>query len=208
MRKDLEHWSVFFSPACFPKHLPRVQNKESKILAVDGGLEVVRALSFEPDAFVGDLDSSRGAPTGKNIQILPQKKDFLDGEAAIEFVKSRPLEKLDFYYFFQGRWDMSLTHLFMLFNLRELANILCLHTEESQIFFRDSGTTLHGRSTQRFSIIPLESMQGVSILGAEFTLNQGTLEPGTGWSLSNRFKNGPVELKLSKRSLYLIEVFS
>ena len=89
-----------------------------------------------------------------------------------------------------------------------LANILCLHTEESQIFFRDSGTTLHGRSTQRFSIIPLESMQGVSILGAEFTLNQGTLEPGTGWSLSNRFKNGPVELKLSKRSLYLIEVFS
>jgi thiamine pyrophosphokinase len=208
MTEALERWLVFFSPASFPAPLPELPSSNSRILAVDGGLQVVRTLGREPDFFMGDLDSLSQEPPTKNTCILPIHKDYLDGEAAIEFLKTRSIEKLDFYFFFQGRWDMTFTHFLKLYQMLEFVNLLCIHTLHSQLLFRNSDLVLQGQPSQRFSIIPLETMQNVSLHGAEFGLTLETIEMGSGQTLSNRFNEGVVELTLSQKALHLIEIFS
>ncbi len=64
-------------------------DRKPGLIAVDGGLDTVRAIRRRPDLFVGDLDSTPRAPRGVVSRIYPAAKDFSDFSGAL--VEARDL---------------------------------------------------------------------------------------------------------------------
>ena len=203
---DLEHWVVFFQSVDQPLTNYRPAGNLLRVLAVDGGLRWAREWGYEVDMYLGDRDSYSG-DLPQDHQVYPREKDYLDGEAALEFLLEREVLRIDLINFFQGRWDMSFTHLLALSRFRNLANRVHIHTEKSEMLFRDSEIEIRGKPGQKFSLIPLEPMHGVTLKGAGYELEKQDVWPGHGLTISNEFDQESISLKFKGNPLYLFEIY-
>lgn len=201
-----EFWAVFFAPAT-ARNLRLPDLNGYRLMAVDGGIKTLLANKLYPHVFLGDRDSftddfSPDFPETE-YHIFPVQKDFLDGEAAIEHLRNQPFAKVLFFSFFQGRWDMSLTHFLMLYKMREFAGRSFFIVDDGLIFLAAGSCRFHARKGQKFSLLPLEKMTKVSISGALYCLQDKNLEPGTGFTLSNCFTEEVVQVRMYDEALYL-----
>lgn len=200
---------VFFqreSKAPFKLALPE---QYSQIVAVDGGLNDVQNLGLIADVFVGDCDSVEvDFSTLKSCAIYPKDKDYLDGEGALEYVQQQNFDKITFYSFFQGRWDMTFTHFLSLTQYPKFANKLEIICENSKILYFNKSFILKGKIGQKFSIIPLAEINSISITGAKYNLDSETVKLGRGSCLSNLFEESHIEITLIEQSPLLIELHS
>jgi thiamine pyrophosphokinase len=201
-----EFWAVFFSPAN-EKNLKLPDLNGYKLMAVDGGIKTLLDNKLYPHIFLGDRDSfTADFPPGfpeTEYHIFPPRKDFLDGEAAINHLKERPLAKVLFFSFFQGRWDMTLTHFLMLYQMRDFAGRSFFIVDNGLIFLAAGPCSFHAQKGQKFSLVPLEKMTKVSVSGALYELHEKNLEPGSGFTLSNCFTEETVHIKMYGEALYL-----
>ncbi|PCJ21435.1 MAG: thiamine diphosphokinase [Candidatus Cloacimonadota bacterium] len=206
---NLEHCLVFFQREEKSPIKVNLPNDYTKIIAVDGGLNDVISLGLKADIFVGDCDSVNVELKNLNdIFIYAKEKDFLDGEGALEYLKSQKFKKLTFYSFFQGRWDMSFTHFLSLVHYKDFANHLEIQTNKSKIFYFTKSFQLKGKVNQKFSIIPLENISNLSISGAKYNLEPRDVELGRGLCLSNEFQKSFIDVKWENGEALLIEIFN
>ncbi len=203
---DLEHWVVFFQSVAPPLTKYRPSSPHMRVLAVDGGLRWAREWGYEVDMYLGDGDSYNG-DLPVDHQVFPREKDYLDGEAALQFLLEHEVSRIDLINFFQGRWDMSFTHFQALSRFRNLANRVHIYTDHSEILFRDSKIEIYGKPGQKFSLVPLEPMNGVTLKGARYELDCQDVRPGRGLTISNEYATESISLKFKDNPLYLLEIY-
>ncbi|MCO4782175.1 MAG: thiamine diphosphokinase [Candidatus Cloacimonetes bacterium] len=205
---NLEHYLVFFQREDKDMIQISLPDDYTKVIAVDGGLNDALSLGLNVDVFVGDCDSVNvPLESSENVQIYPCEKDFLDGEGALEFLKFQNFEKLTFFSFFQGRWDMTFTHLLSLVHYLEFANKLEIRCSQSSIFYFNKSFQIAGKRDQKFSIIPLANVKNLSIIGAKYSLKSEDIESGRGTCLSNIFDSNLLRVDFSDECPILIEVY-
>jgi thiamine pyrophosphokinase len=204
MNNALERWLVFFSGNALPFPFPQVTREDWNILAVDGGSHCTEKLNWSPDIWIGDGDSGERPDESIPGQLLNIHKDELDGEVALDYLMEQNAKEIVFFNFLQGRWDMSITHLFSLFRYNALAGKLRLFTEDSLFYFCRGSESFQVEPEAPFSVIPFVPMNEVSIFGGGYELHNGSLTPGTGQGLSNYSIDDCVEVNVtSDDALYL-----
>ena len=178
------------------------QCKDALVLAADSGVRHATALGLTVDCWLGDFDSTTPA-LARKFKDLPRKtfprdKDKTDGELAIEEAISRDCDSFIMVGAFGGaRTDHALLHGFQAVELRKrgFQVILTSGAEEA-------APMLPGKQTfdlepgALFSLVGFGALEGVTIVGAKWPLQNRLVPAGSSLTMSN-VATGPVTVSLT-----------
>ncbi len=163
--------------------------KNDYIIAVDGGIEHSSQLNIEPHLWVGDFDSckleSKTLFAHIPTEAFPTDKDFLDTELALTKAQVLNLNQCVMIGGTGGRLDHQLSLFMILVNHPDLQFI---HTDGDTELYSLNHTIKRRIAVNSFkhvSIIPITTLENVSITNVKWPLNNVVLAPGKGLSISN-----------------------
>ncbi len=158
------------------------------LIAVDGGLNACLAEGKTPHLLVGDLDSLGALPPSEIPLIrFPVKKDETDTYLAyLEGVK-RGYTRFEIYGGLGGRADHTIANLQLLYRIAGEGNVASLVGKDTRMLaFGDGATELETFAGQPLGVFALSPVcEGVSISGAAYTLENGTLKNDFPLGVSN-----------------------
>jgi thiamine pyrophosphokinase len=192
---------IVFCAAGFDK-LAREIQPEDYVIAADGGLEHLKALSLTPDAILGDFDSLGYVPQG--AQVFPVEKDDTDAMLAVRHGLQRGFREFLIYGGLDGqRLDHTVANYQ---TLQYIAN----NGAKGYLIGKDYIVTVIKNETIRFpmtaeGILSLfclgEDARGVSLRGLQYPLENGTLSSGFPLGVSNHFVGEETEIQVEDGSL-------
>lgn len=156
-------------------------NEDDYIICADGGLRHTSVLGIKPDVAIGDFDSSERDESVKTY-VYPTRKDFTDGELAVDYAIERGYDELIMFAVTGNRMDHTLTDIFLLSKCRN-ARIV---DDFNEIRLLNGSMTLNGYAGKTLSVIPVYGeLYGVSVTGAEYPLDNDVLFFGESRGNSN-----------------------
>ena len=176
------------------------------IIAADGGARYCEILERLPDTLIGDLDSIpadllKDFKT-RDIEILkhPERKNATDLELAIDLAIKKGATKIYFAGMLGGRWDMSLSNIFLLaHNKYEKIRLSILSTDCVLHILHPGKHSFKTKLGQRVSLLPLkEDAQGITLTGFEYPLNHYTIPFGSSIGVSNVTSDTTVHVQHSR----------
>ena len=168
------------------------------IVGVDGGTQHLIERSITPSVVLGDLDSIEPDLLKKiksmNIKFISYEsdKDKTDSELSLDNIE-KPNEKN---IFLIGGEEGEVDHLFSIFsvlaNFKYAENLRWLYQEKTILFRKN--ITVEIRKGSKFSIIPITNLKSLTILGAEWGLNQEDIDAGSSKTLRNLSKSETISI--------------
>lgn len=188
---------------------------EQNIIAVDRGLEALYQLQMIPNHVVGDFDSVSPEILTfyKNQpQIIFHKfnaeKDNTDTDIALKLAIQLKSSKITILGALGKRMDHALANIHILKDALE-ANIPCqIIDEHNRIYLINKEMTLEKDKVygKYVSLIPLTStVEGLTLTGFKYPLNEYTLPIGTSLGISNEIIEDRAYIKMKKGILIAIE---
>jgi thiamine pyrophosphokinase len=192
--------------------LLQLVKKADFIIAADGGARHCEVLQCLPDTLIGDLDSIPGKLLKefktRDIEILqhPERKNETDLELAIDLAIKRGATKIYFAGMLGGRWDMSLSNIFLLAHDKyEKIRLSILSTDCVLHILHPGRHSFETKTGQRVSLLPLkEDVQDVTLTGFEYPLSHYTIPFGSSIGVSNVTSKTTVHLQHSKGILLIL----
>ena len=176
----------------------REQVSGRRIIAADAGIRHARVLEVNVELWVGDFDSA--SPTDHEDypsverQTWPAAKDKTDGEIALDFALEHKPGSVLVVGAFGGRAAHATNHLLMGFG-HMCEFILSSGTEEAQSIGHQLKPDWPEGVT--FSILAFDDLEGLTVKGARWPLNDVSVPSGSGWTLSNQVEG---QLSISLKS--------
>ena len=192
-----------------------VNVSKQNIIAVDRGLEALYQLQMIPNHVVGDFDSVSPEILTfyKNQpQIIFHKfnaeKDNTDTDIALKLAIQLKSSKITILGALGKRMDHALANIHILKDALE-ANIPCqIIDEHNRIYLINKEMTLEKDKIygKYVSLIPLTStVEGLTLTGFKYPLNEYTLPIGTSLGISNEIIEDRAYIKMKKGILIAIE---
>ena len=170
----------------------------SDIVGVDGGAQHLIDRSITPSIVLGDLDSIEPVLLKKiksmNIDFISYEsdKDKTDFELSLDNIEI-PSEKN---IFLIGGEEGEVDHLFSIFsvlaNFKYVENLRWFYQEKTILFRKN--ITVEIKKGSKFSIIPITNLKSLTILGAEWGLNQEDIDAGSSKTLRNLSKSETISI--------------
>ena len=192
--------------------LMRLAQDADFVIAADGGAKHCKELERLPDTLIGDLDSIPQELLkefkSRNIEIIqhPVRKNATDLELAIDHAITKGATQIYFAGMLGGRWDMSLSNIFLLGQNKYEKIRLSILSNDCVLHLLHPGK--HSYATQigqRVSLIPLkEDGQNITLTGFEYPLDQYTIPFGSSIGLSNVTSSSTVQVEYSKGVLLIL----
>ncbi len=187
---------------------PLPEMKENDLLiAVDGGLRTCIAEGLVPHLLVGDLDSL-GSTELPDIPLcrFPVKKDETDTYLAYLEGKKRGYTHFEIYGGLGGRADHTIANLQLLRRIATEGSVAALVGKDARMLaFADRTVTLQTLPGQPLGVFSLsEISEGVTIEGAVYTLENGTLHSDFPLGVSNTALGASVTLSVEKGILLAV----
>jgi thiamine pyrophosphokinase len=164
------------------------------LIAADGGSHHCQTLGLTPHILIGDLDSTPPETVaaleraGTRIIQHPVRKDQTDLELAIEWAIANGASGITILGALGGRWDQTLANL-LLPTLPAFGSIPIRIIDGSQQItaVRGPGSlSLTGAPGETVSLIPVGGpVHGITTVGLEYPLTDGTLQLGSTLGVSN-----------------------
>lgn len=182
------------------------------VIAADGGANHCEELNCVPDIIIGDLDSvtednlQKLKKSGSEILRFPVRKNATDLELAIDHAAQNGATTIYFAGLLGGRWDMSLSNIFLLAQEKYKDLLFTLIGDECTMHILHPGeSSFTTQLQQRASIIPLNGDgKGVTLNGFEYPLDNYTIPYGSSIGLSNVACAPKVQIKHSGGVLLII----
>lgn len=174
--------------------LPELKGEANFIIAVDGGADHCRVLGIIPNVIIGDLDSISPAALKefqeKSVAIhrYPPRKDATDLELALDLAITKGAREVWLLGGLGGRWDMSLANVLLLAGDTYKTLSFTVPGPDCIMHVLHPGNPfiLRGMPGQKVSLLPLRSdVQGISLHGFEYPLENATLRFGSTEGVSN-----------------------
>jgi thiamine pyrophosphokinase len=179
----------------------KAQAKGTRALAADGGIMHAASLGLEVELWIGDFDSSSEELAARYRTVsrrqFPVAKDRTDGELAAEEALKRGATSLLLIGSFGGQSDHALGHFALGLKLARAGvfTMLTSGKEEAQPIL--PGTTkLDLPNGSRLSLIAFSDLEGVTLKGTRWPLQNADISLGSTMTLSN-IALGPVEIDLA-----------
>lgn len=163
----------------------------ARVIAADSGMRHAAALGVTPELWVGDFDSADEADLARWCEtprlVFAPDKDKTDGELAAEAALARGATSLLFAGAFGGgRADHAFLHLTTALGLAEKGMGVRLSSG------REEGLPLLPGLTRPdlpqgalFSVLPFSNLEGLTIRGARWPLDERRVPFGSSLTLSN-----------------------
>lgn len=192
-----------------------LSKKPDIIIAVDKGLEALNKLDILPNHIVGDLDSveesilesSKSNPTITIHEYIPEK-DYTDTDIALKLAISLSSSHITILGALGKRMDHTLANIHILMIALE-ANIPCeLLDSNNRIYLINKAHTVKKLNAygKYISLIPLTSkVEGLTLTGFKYPLNNYSLTIGKSLGISNELINDSATICLKNGILIVIE---
>ena len=195
---------IIFCAAGFEK-LAAPIGPEDYVLAADGGLRHLEQLKIRPNGIIGDFDSLGYVPEG--AEVFPVEKD--DTDAMLAAKKGLELGFRDFLFYgsLDGpRLDHTVANFQSLQYLaeRDATGYLVGNTQMVTVL-RNGKLTFPAECGGILSVFCMGAdATGVTVRGAQYELENGTLSAGFPLGVSNHFVGKEVTVAVEKGSLLLL----
>lgn len=155
------------------------------IICADGGMRHLEKLGLSADVLIGDMDSAGDAKIPEKVIRYPVRKDFTDGELAVDYAIDGGFSEIVMIGFTGTRADHTLTNIFLLKRIHEHGVHGCIIDANNEIYCSND-ITIYGEKGDLVSIIPVGGdLDGVTTEGLEYPLSFEKLEFGVGRGVSN-----------------------
>ncbi len=159
--------------------------KGAYVICADGGYRHMKTLGLRADILIGDMDSVGEETEPDTVLRYPVRKDFTDGEIAVNYALEKGFSEIVMVGFVGTRMDHTLTNIFLLKKIKEQGKNGCVIDAHNEIYC-SADITLGGKKGDIVSIIPVGGdVDGVTTEGLEYPLCGETLEFGKGRGVSN-----------------------
>lgn len=176
----------------FPKFSERFKHwlrDEYLLIAVDGGIDKAEYFPKKPDLWIGDFDSATAAELkeyGALKQLrFPSEKDEVDSELGLNRAIAAGCSEVVILGGIGGRLDHQMALMFLPFQYQGLDFI---HTDgEVELYNISPGKwrMVEAQVGATLSFIPLEPINGLTLTGVKWPLDNFTLPVGKGLTFSN-----------------------
>ncbi|HHZ02857.1 MAG TPA: thiamine diphosphokinase [Tissierellia bacterium] len=182
--------------------------KYDYVVCADGGLEKAKNYGITPDVIVGDFDSVDLSLLNEyealNIPIMkfPAEKDYTDMELAAKFVLSKGFKDIVLIGASGSRLDHTLGNIMLMEKYhKEGINISMIDNSNIiKVISDDSRLIVEFLENQYVSIIPITELEGLTLEGFKYPLNNVNVERGSTLCISNEVIGKEGIITLSKGS--------
>ena len=167
------------------------QIDQSRIIAADSGIAHATTLGITPELWIGDFDSATADDQALYQTIpraeFPTDKAKTDGELAIETALDRGAKKLILVGAFGGaRADHALLHMTQAIALAERGiTVLLTSGDQEGAPILAGNHELNWPSGTQFSVIGMTALEGLTLIGAKWPLDNHHVPFGSSLTLSN-----------------------
>lgn len=177
------------------------------VIYCDCGLRHADFLRVSPSLVVGDFDSYKRPEDSHNVIILPCVKDDTDTIFAVKEAIRRGFSDVLMIGVTGGREDMTLGNIYALLMLKRNGITAMIADDYSEMSIITAGETVRVKSVWRcFSLINIIGhASGITITGAKYPLNDGTITPEYQYGISNEtLTENDAVISLKKGNLLLV----
>jgi len=185
--------------------------KVQKVICADGGTRHAYNMGIVPDVIIGDMDSSADKYINyfKELDIpfikYNRDKDKTDTHICLEFA----LELCDEVFLFGAtgtRLDHTLANISILRLAADSGKMACIIDENNEIYVIKDNIRLEGKKGDILSLIPVSTkVEGVTLKGAHYPLEDAQMELGNPYGVSNMFEEDSVEVFIKSGYLAVIK---
>lgn len=185
------------------------------IVAVDSGLEALKALNRIPDQIVGDLDSVDPAVLkefvaldGISVDAHRPDKDETDTELALMAAAKSGCDGVDLIGALGGRMDHAICNIQLIYQFYLQGMSVCVYDEKNCLYLLGSGKLFHKDELygRYISFLPMtEIVEGLTLKGFKYPLNHRRIELGSGLCISNELNGSTGIMDLDHGILLCVE---
>jgi len=178
------------------------------LIAADAGADRVAGAGLAPSLIVGDGDSLRGAFPGVPRQTFPARKDFTDGEAALELALSKCEGDVWLLGVLGGRPDHQLANLLLPLHCASPQRVAVAGGDWQGRYLGPGRHIVTGRPGDTVSLLPLTEVSGLSLQGFAYPLQNYAARPGDSRTVSNVLAAAEAAVTVGGGCLLAIRIMS
>lgn len=184
-------------------YLPYIEN--TYIICADSGYLKCLSLGIKPDVIVGDFDSSDYPDVDCEIIKISVRKDDTDTFHCIRLAIERGFEDITILGGIGSRIDHTYSNILSLAYANDKGIKARMINNNNLIFVADKPFDISSNDYSSFSLFALfDKVKSLSIKGAEYELDNYTLEPSDQLTQSNGFNGNTVSITFSSSRLLVI----
>jgi thiamine pyrophosphokinase len=188
--------------------------KPAEIICADSGAGYLHTIGIVPHVIIGDMDSlSPGmlehfTERGSRIIRFPEGKNETDTQLALEYAFDAVPDEIYVFGAFGTRIDHTLANVSLLaLGVKKGIQVKFID-EWCETFVVDRESTIEGEPGQTVSLLPLsDTVTGITIEGFEYPLNDGMMEIGAPYGVSNRLIAARGVISVKSGHLLVIRYF-
>ena len=185
-----------------------LERERPLLLAADGGGDHLARLGLTPDLLLGDGDSLRTAFPRVERLTYPRKKDFSDGEAALDYALTHTEGRVLVLGALGGRVDHFLTNLLLPLHLTDRPERVLLSGPGMEAGYSRGRAEVLGRPGDTVSLVPLIGpVSGLTLTGLEYPLDRARTDLGSSLTVSNVLRADRAEISHSDGVLLVVHYF-
>lgn len=195
------------APCKSPDFIRKTADRDSFVIAADSGYLNCISAGIVPDLIIGDFDSSPQPQQGDCAEIMtfPPVKDYTDTLCCIKEAIRRGADEIELFCALGGRTDHTYSNIVSLWYCLEHGVKASLLSEKNIISLHNSSFTASKGGFKYFSVFAFGGpVEGLSIKGAAYELNDFYLSPYSSIGQSNEFKSGRVDINFKSGLLLFI----
>lgn len=181
------------------------------IIAVDKGLEILDKINVVPDYIVGDFDSVNKdillKYNNSKIKKLNPKKDFSDTHIALKLAIQLKSKSIHILGALGKRMDHALANIHILKDALDNGVECKILDSNNEIQLITNGENkIQNTQYKYISLIPLTTkVDGITLIGFKYTLDNATLEIGHSIGISNELTDNEAIITINNGILIMIK---
>lgn len=149
---------------------------DDKIICADSGYLHAEAMGLSPDAVVGDFDSINIEEVSCDyVFVYPQKKDYTDGELAVEYAMTNGCDDIVLIGALGGRIDHELGNIALLKKIMQAGKSGRIISGNETVWLVDRKLSIAGRKGDLLSIIAVDGNPVITTSNLQYPLHKQTL---------------------------------
>lgn len=182
-------------------------DRNTLIIAADGGANKIKELKIKADFIVGDMDSI----SKSSLKYFTQKKtsfikiddqESTDFEKSLKFCSQQKLKSVVIFGATGMRPDHTLNNFSVLKRFYKKINVL-LVTDEFYIFYLPKHFSFNYKTEETVSLIPMPIAKGIKTNGLEFALDNEDLEFGVREGALNKSNSEKITISFKEGDLLI-----